>query len=404
VEQASTLRATSLDDEPPLSLVSGEIFSTKSHPISRTTFFRKRFFAETPLAMWNSWHWQLLNRIRTPEQLYRFLTPTPEELQALQNSADQLPFSVTPYYLSLINPNDPDDPLRKTVIPHASEHVISIGESADPLSEEQTSPVRGIVHRYPDRALFLVTSFCSTYCRYCTRSRLVGGHSEHLPSHWEEAFTYLEDHKEIRDVIISGGDPLTLSDERIEYLLNRLSQVKHIQMVRIGTKVPFVLPQRITPQLIKILKRYRPLYINIHATHPNEFTDQAALACNRLADAGIVLGSQTVLLKGVNDSVAVMKELFHKLLRLRVRPYYLFQCDAIIGSAHFRTTIEEGKKIMDGLRGHTSGLAIPYYVIDTPGGGGKVPILPEYEIAHTEGGYLLRNYEGKHVLYPDFMI
>lgn len=306
--------------------------------------------------------------------------------------------------MSLINPNDPDDPLRKTVIPHASEHVISEGESADPLSEEQTSPVTGIVHRYPDRALFLMTSFCSTYCRYCTRSRLVGGHSENLSSHWEEAFTYLADHQEIRDVIISGGDPLTLSDERIEYLLNRLSQIKHIEMVRIGTKVPFILPQRITPQLIKILKRYRPLYINIHATHPNEFTDQAALACNRLADAGIVLGSQTVLLKGVNDSVAVMKELFHKLLRLRIRPYYLFQCDAIIGSAHFRTTIEDGKKIMDGLRGHTSGLAIPYYVIDTPGGGGKVPILPEYEIAHTEEGYLLRNYEGKHVLYPDFMI
>jgi lysine 2,3-aminomutase len=405
VEQVSAQRMSSLDDEPPLKQRGvEESLSLSPSPrsgIPGSSLFRKQFFPNTSLIQWNDWHWQLSHRITTEEQLLRFLKPTEAEHQALQRSDWQFPFSVTPYYLSLIDLQDTDDPLRKTVIPRIAESIVSKGEALDPLGEDHTSPVRGIVHRYPDRALFLVTSFCSVYCRYCTRSRLVGGHTEALEEHWDQALHYLESHTEIRDVIISGGDPLTLSDERLHKLLVRFGQMKHIQMLRIGTKVPFVLPQRITPALVKVLKSYRPLYINIHATHPHELSEEGRKACNRLADAGIVLGSQTVLLKGVNNSVEVMKELFHSLLKVRVRPYYLFQCDPIIGSAHFRTTIEEGKEIMDGLRGHTSGLAIPYYVVDTPGGGGKVPVLPNYEVSHDAKGFCLCNYEGKHFMYPD---
>jgi len=405
VEQVSAQRISSLDDEPPLKQPGvGVTFpspSPKRPGNPRSSLFRKHYFPNTNSTQWNDWHWQLFHRITTLEQLYRYVTPTEDERQALERKDWQFPFSVTPYYLSLIDLSDPDDPLRKTVIPQIAESHISAGEAADPLSEDHTSPVPGIVHRYPDRALFLATSFCSVYCRYCTRSRLVGGHTETLEVQWDRAFEYLAQHTEIRDVVISGGDPLTLSDERLGQLLGRLKQIKHIEMVRIGTKVPFVMPQRITPALVKVLKTFRPLFINIHATHPNEMTEESRQACNRLADAGIVLGSQTVLLKGVNDSIATMTDLFHKLLTVRVKPYYLFQCDPIVGSEHFRTTIAKGKEIMDGLRGHTSGFAVPYYVVDTPGGGGKVPILPDYEVSHDEKGLCLRNYEGKEFMYPD---
>ncbi|MGI6432614.1 MAG: KamA family radical SAM protein [Sphaerochaetaceae bacterium] len=407
MEHTSTQRISSLEDEPPLLHPVVEEFPStpivKLRASGTSALFRKKFFATTKTEQWNNWHWQLFHRITTAEQLYRYLTPTEEEKLALEHPLKQFPFSITPYYLSLINCDDPCDPIRKSVIPRVDEGIVGPGEAIDPLAEDKTTPVPGIVHRYPDRALFLVTSFCSVYCRYCTRSRLVGGHLENYDGHWSDAFEYLANHQEIRDVIISGGDPLTLSDERLAYLLGRLKEIKHIQIVRIGTKVPFVLPQRITPALIKVLKKYRPLFINIHATHPTEMTAEAKMACNRLADAGIVLGSQTVLLKGVNDSVATMTELFHSLLQVRVRPYYLFQCDSIVGSAHFRTTIEKGKEIMDGLRGHTSGLAIPYYVVDTPGGGGKVPVLPDYEVSHDNLGYCLRNYEGKEFTYPDYV-
>ncbi|MDD3366060.1 MAG: KamA family radical SAM protein [Sphaerochaetaceae bacterium] len=405
MEQVSAQRLTSLDEEPPLT--NQEVGITfppsdiKRSEKSRSTLFRKKFFPNTTLTQWNDWHWQLFHRITTLEQLYTYLSPTAEEKAALDRKEWMFPFSVTPYYLSLIDLNDPFDPLRKTVIPQIAENTVSPGEAVDPLGEDHTTPVAGLVHRYPDRVLFLATSFCSVYCRYCTRSRLVGGHTDALEEHWEHALDYIAGHSEIRDVIISGGDPLTLSDGRLGYLLGRLKKISHVQMVRIGTKVPFVLPQRITPALIKVLKTYRPLYINIHATHPNEFSEASRQACNRLADAGIVLGSQTVLLKGVNDSVATMTNLFHKLLTVRVRPYYLFQCDPITGSAHFRTTIEAGKEIMRGIRGFTSGFAVPYYVVDTPGGGGKVPILPEYEVFHDEKGLCLRNYEGKLFTYPD---
>ncbi|MFA7395968.1 MAG: KamA family radical SAM protein [Sphaerochaetaceae bacterium] len=391
-------RLSSLDEEPPLPF---SVSQEKHKESSRPYRFRKQFFTSTTAKQWNDWNWQLFHRITTFQQLYRFLIPTEQEQEALEHPSHHFPFSITPYYLSLIDLSNPDDPLRKCVIPRSDEMRVTEGEMVDPLSEDQTTPVRGIVHRYPDRALFLVTHTCSVYCRYCTRSRLVGGHSDVMGNYWEEAFQYLHQHKEIRDVIISGGDPLMLSDDLIALLLERLKEIKHIEIIRIGTKIPFVLPQRITPSLIKILKRYRPLYINIHATHPNEISEASRHACNRLSDAGIVLSSQTVLLKGVNDSTETMTELFHKLLTIRVRPYYLFQCDPIVGSHHFRTTIEKGKEIMEGLRGYTSGLAIPYYVVDTPLGGGKVPVLPHYEVSHDHSGYHLKNYEGNIYTYPD---
>lgn len=398
MEQASNERLVSLDDEPPLLKTT----SLQTSHNSESYQFRKKYFKNTKLNQWNDWHWQLFHRITTKEQLLRFLEPTTDELEALNNFACQLPFSITPYYMSLINRNDINDPLRKTVIPQKSEKLISAGEAVDPLGEVSSSPVKSLVHRYPDRALFLVTNFCSVYCRYCTRSRIVGHHDDTNHICWNEAFEYLEKHKEIRDVIISGGDPLTLSDERLKELLSRFAALKHIEIVRIGTKVPFVLPQRINSKLIKVLKSFRPLYINIHATHPNEFTESSIAAINKLADAGFVLGSQTVLLKDVNDSVKTMTALMHNLLKVRVRPYYLFQCDPIVGSAHFRTTVAKGKEIMEGLYGHTSGLAIPRYVIDTPGGGGKVPLYPEYELSHDNEGYKLRNYEGRTFTYPEF--
>ncbi|MFA6845639.1 MAG: KamA family radical SAM protein, partial [Sphaerochaetaceae bacterium] len=281
------------------------------------------------------------------------------------------------------------------------ESYTSPGESEDPLHEENTSPVPGIVHRYPDRVLFLTTSFCSVYCRYCTRSRLVGGHTEALEDHWKEAIDYIRKTTAIRDVLISGGDPLTMCDERLNWLLKEITSIDHVEMVRIGTKVPMVLPQRITPQLLKIFKQYKPLYLSVHCTHPDEITAESSKAFNSLADAGVVMGSQTVLLKGVNDSAQTLTELYHRLLKVRVRPYYLFQCDPIIGSEHFRTTVDKGREVMFGIRGFTSGYAVPQYVIDTPGGGGKVPILPKYEVGHDADNLYLRNYEGKVFAYPD---
>jgi lysine 2,3-aminomutase len=405
------------DDEPPLK--QGSVTpgtpptyrrsklekSAQTRPVAgvdRIARFRKTYFPDTTIQQWNDWHWQLSHRITTLAQLTRFLVPTAEERQALEQPEHQFPFSITPYYLSLIDKDDPNDALRKTVVPNIKEAVMSRGESLDPLHEENTSPVPGIVHRYPDRALFLVTSFCSVYCRYCTRSRLVGGHTEALESHWRQAIDYLRKTPEIRDVVISGGDPLTMSDERIEWLLSQITSIPHIEMVRIGTKVPLVMPQRITPALVKMIKKYKPVYLSLHCTHPEEITKQASVALNRLADSGVVMGSQTVLLKGVNDSVEVLKELYHRLLKVRVKPYYLFQCDPIAGSAHFRTTVDVGKRIIQGLRGFTSGYAVPQYVIDTPGGGGKVPILPDYEVGHDADNLYLRNYEGKVFAYPNY--
>jgi len=373
-------------------------------PISpRSEAFRRRVFAGSTLSQWNDWRWQLRNRIRSLEELSQVLTLTMDEITAICRHRGSLPLAVTPYYASLLDPADPAQPLRRTVVPVCDEYLRAPGEAEDPLGEDFDSPVPGLVHRYPDRVLFLVTDFCSTNCRYCTRSRLIGAEHRHagLARQWERALAYIEGHPEVRDVLLSGGDPLTLADERLEWLLKRLRAIRHVELIRIGTKVPAVLPQRITPMLIRTLKRYHPLWMSIHFTHPEELTPEVRAACARLADAGIPLGSQTVLLAGINDSVDAMRRLMHGLLTFRVKPYYLYQCDPILGSAHFRTPVSKGLEIIQGLRGHTTGYAVPSYVIDAPGGGGKIPLLPEYALGREGDELILRNFEGKVFRYPD---
>jgi lysine 2,3-aminomutase len=364
--------------------------------------FRRKFFPTASERDWNDWRWQIRNRIRTLEQLERILNLSTGEKQDLELLRSKLPLAITPYYMSLLSENDPDHPLRRTVVPTAQELLKMPGESDDPLGEESQSPVPGLVHRYPDRVLLLVLDFCSTYCRYCTRSRVVGHGTIH-PSRTrlESAIDYIRSKPEIRDVLISGGDPLTLNDDRLEWLLVRLRQIPHVEIIRIGTKIPAVLPQRITPKLVRMLRKYHPLWMSLHFTHPDECTPEAYRACALLANAGIPLGSQTVLLKGINDTVETMKELVHQLLRMRVRPYYLYQCDPISGSGHFRTPVQKGLEILRGLRGFTSGYAVPTYVIDAPGGGGKIPLMPDYVRGHSQDTLFLSNYENRIFPYPD---
>ena len=369
----------------------------------RARAFRKRFFPNITTKEWNDWHWQLRNRIRDAQTLGRMIRLSEDERHAMIGQGGSLPLAITPHYMSLLDPWNPNQALRRTVVPTVHEHFRSNGEADDPLHEDEDSPVPGIVHRYPDRVLFLVTGNCSTYCRYCTRSRMVGHTGNHClnTEQWEKGIAYIATHTEVRDVLLSGGDPLTLADDQLEWLLARLRRIPHLELLRIGTKVPVVLPQRITPALVKMLKRYHPLWISIHAAHPDELTPETARACTHLADAGIPLGSQTVLLSGINDDVETMKRLVHGLLKIRVKPYYLYQCDPIPGSSHFRTLVTKGLEVIRGLRGFTTGYAVPTYVIDAPGGGGKIPLLPEYVEGREGGDLLLRNYEGKVFRYPD---
>jgi lysine 2,3-aminomutase len=371
-------------------------------PVSlRTATFRKRFFPEATSAEWNHWRWQLTNRISNLSQLERMIRLSDDERRALGRNGKLLPLATTPYYASLIDEDNPIQPLRRTVVPVSGEHLGSPGEAEDPLGEEHHSPVPGIVHRYPDRVLFLVTDFCSSYCRYCTRSRMVGQHGAFKREQWQQGIDYIKATPVVRDVLLSGGDPLTLPDEKLEWLLSRLRGIPHVELLRIGSKVPVVLPQRITLDLTRMLKRYHPLWMSIHFTHPDELTPESSLACERLADAGIPLGSQTVLLAGINDDVETMKHLVHGLLKIRVKPYYLYQCDPILGSAHFRTPVEKGLEIIQGLRGHTTGYAVPTYAIDAPGGGGKIPLLPNYIVGRESDSLVLKNYEGRIFHYPD---
>lgn len=350
---------------------------------------------------WDNHVWQLKNRVTSLEGLEKHLNLTEEERAGVLLSGNKLAMSITPHFFNLIDPDDPTCPVRRQVIPRIEETLTDPAEMSDPCGEDSHMPVPGLVHRYPDRVLFLVTDRCASYCRYCTRSRVVSGVSEQkLETQWEAAFEYLEKTPEVRDVLISGGDALLFSDARLERLLKRLHAIPHIQFVRIGSRIPIFLPQRITPALCVMLKKYHPLFISIHANHPKELTSEVRDGLGRLADAGIVMGNQSVLLNGVNDSVEVQKDLVHKLLMCRVRPYYLYQCDLIEGSAHLRTSIQKGIDIIEGLRGHTSGYAIPQYVIDGPGGGGKIPINPDYVVKHDDGGITLRNYEGKKFHYP----
>ena len=365
--------------------------------------FRKQFYPEVTGNQWNNWRWQLRNRITTFGGLERIIRLSNDERLALICEGHSLPLPITPYYASLLDKNDPQQPLRRSVVPVLTENLRSAGEFEDPLAEDHDSPVPGVIHRYPDRALFLVTEFCSTYCRYCTRSRLVGRSHRMVfqKKQWDQAIAYIEATPAIRDVLLSGGDPLTLPDEKLEYLLSRLRQIPHVEMLRIGTKAPVVLPHRITPALTRMLRRYHPLWMSIHFTHPEELTPEVREACTRLADAGIPLGSQTVLLAGVNDRVETMKDLVHGLMRIRVRPYYLYQCDPILGSSHFRTPVAKGLEIIRGLRGHTTGYAVPSFVIDAPGGGGKIPLLPEYLVGREDQDLLLKNYADRIYRYPD---
>ncbi|MBL8025097.1 MAG: KamA family radical SAM protein [Fibrobacteres bacterium] len=366
------------------------------------TNFRHRYYPDVTVSDWNDWQWQLRNRICTLKELERFVQLSDDERQAFTEHSHRIPFAITPYYASLLDPENADQPIRRTMVPSIKEYIKSKGEAEDPLGEEGHSPVQSLVHRYPDRVLFLSTNFCASNCRYCTRSRMVGDHDKAILSreNWQQAIDYIAEHDEVRDVVISGGDFLTLTDDSINWLLAKLRTIPHLEILRIGTKVPAVLPQRITQGLLRILRQYHPLFLSLHFTHPDELTDECVAACNRLADAGLPLGSQTVLLKGINDDVDTQRRLYHGLLKARVRPYYLYQCDPIIGSSHFRTDIEKGLEITRGLRGFTSGYAIPTFVIDAPGGGGKIPLLPEYRAGEETDSMLLRNYEDKTFRYP----
>lgn len=365
--------------------------------------FMRRHFPGAGMSQWNDWRWQLANRISSPERIAEILNLSLEERLALSGHGGALPFAVTPYYASLLDPEDATQALRRCVIPTRAESCMSPGESTDPLGEEHDMVVPGVVHRYPDRVLFLVTDFCSTYCRYCTRSRAVGRREANqiTPRRWQAGLDYIARTPQVRDVLLSGGDPLTMEDSALEWLLSRLREIPHVEIVRIGSKVPAVLPQRVTPSLVRMLRRYHPLWISLHFAHPDELTPESARACARLADAGIPLGSQTVLLKGVNDDGAVMTKLFQGLLKQRVRPYYLYQCDPVPGSGHFRTPVSKGLEMIAALRGHTTGYAVPQFVIDAPGGGGKIPLLPEYVAGRDGDDLLLTNYQGRTFRYPD---
>ena len=349
-------------------------------------------------AEWDSPTWQLRHSFCRAEQLQAVLELTPEEQRALAHSGKRLAVRITPHFLSLVHPQDPADPLRLQVIPREAELLHHPEEMEDPCGEDKDMPVPGLVHRYPDRVLLLCTDRCATYCRYCTRARLVSG--TRLQPDTDAALDYLRRHTEVRDVLLSGGDPLLLPDERLEELLSALRRIPHIELLRVGTRVPIMLPQRITPELCRTLRRHAPLFISIHCNHPRELAPQAEHALGMLADSGLPLGNQSVLLRGVNDTAEVQLQLAHRLLQCRVKPYYLYQCDPAYGTRHFRTRIEDGLSIISRMRGYTSGYAVPQYVVDAPGGGGKVPLNPDYLLRLTPQAAHLRNYLGQAYAYP----
>jgi len=360
------------------------------------------YWPDVQPAQWNDWKWQLKNRVTTLEGLEKHLKLTPEERAGVILSGNKLALAITPHYFNLIERRNPDCPIRRQIIPHVGEGTVSPAEMADPCGEDSHMPVPGLVHRYPDRVLFLITDRCAAYCRYCTRSRVVSGAGEQeLHTDFDEAIAYLQAHTEIRDVLLSGGDPLLFSDDKLDALLTRLRAIPHLEFLRIGTRVPIFLPQRITPELCRILQKHHPLWMSIHTNHPRELTTEVRNALAMLANHGVPLGNQSVLLAGVNDSLPVMKSLIHKLLRCRVRPYYLYQCDLIQGSSHLRAPVHKGIEIIEGLRGHTTGYAVPQFVIDAPGGGGKVPINPGYVFFHDKEKVVFRNFEGKVFEYPE---
>ncbi len=364
--------------------------------MSPTPFVSKRSaaFAEVPDEKWNDWRWQLSNRLNSVDDFSNVLKLTESEKKAL-SSPGLFRVDVTPYYVSLIDPNDPDDPIRKQIIPTAGEIDAFTGQMEDSLAEDRHSPVPGLVHRYPDRVLMLVTTQCASYCRYCTRARIVGDPTQTF-SHadFEAQIEYIKRTPQVRDVLLSGGDPLTLAPKLLEELLSRLREIEHVEIIRIGSRVPVFMPMRVTDELTDMLQKYHPLWMNIHVNHPNEITKELADATDKLTRAGIQLGNQSVLLAGINDCVHIQRDLVQKLVRIRVRPYYLYQCDLVEGAGHFRTPVAKGVEIIEGLRGHTSGFAVPTYVVDAPEGGGKIPVMPNYQISASDHKIVLRNYEG----------
>ncbi len=344
---------------------------------------------------WNDWKWQVRNRITDVDTLKQVITLTPEEEEGIRESLKTLRMGVTPYYATLMDPQNPNCPVRKQAVPTSQELFKSESDLEDPLHEDKDSPTPGLTHRYPDRVLFLVTDQCSMYCRHCTRRRLAGVNDSAMPKNpIEKAIEYISNTPQVRDVLISGGDGLLISDDRLEDIIIKLRAIPHVEVIRIGSRTPVVMPQRITPELVNMLKKYHPIWLNTHFNHPKEITVDSKRALAMLADAGIPLGNQTVLLKGINDCSHIMKKLMHQLVLNRVRPYYIYQCDLSQGIEHFRTSVSKGIEIIESLRGHTSGYAVPTYVVDAPGGGGKIPVGPQYLISQSDQKVILRNYEG----------
>jgi lysine 2,3-aminomutase len=351
---------------------------------------------------WSDWHWQLANRISSVEELKEVIALTEEEESGVKNCLQNLRMSITPYYAALMDPTDKSCAVRKQAVPTSLELHKGAHDLDDPLHEDTDSPVPGLTHRYPDRVLLLVTDLCSMYCRHCTRRRMAGQTDQALPlAQFEKALNYIRSNPQVRDVVVSGGDPLTLSDDRLEHIISSLRAIPHVEIIRIGTRTPVVLPMRITDDLVNMLRKYHPIWVNTHFNHPKELTPEARAAVARLADAGFPLGNQSVLLRGINDCANIMKKLLHELVKNRVRPYYIYQCDLSNGIEHFRTSVSKGIEIMESLRGHTSGYAVPTYVIDAPGGGGKIPVAPQYLISMGSDKVVLRNYEGVITVYDE---
>ncbi len=361
---------------------------------------RKEIFSHVNDEDWNDWKWQVKNRITTLEELKKCIKLTKEEDDP--RILQEYRMAITPYYLSLIDPDDPYDPVRKQAIPTNLELVRYTGDLEDPLSEDVDSPVEGLTHRYPDRVLLLVSETCSMYCRHCTRRRFAGHHDMAPPqSQIDACIEYIKDTPTIRDVLLSGGDALLVSDKKLEDILKKLKEIPHVEIIRIGSRAPVTNPFRITPELCEMLKKYQPIWFNTHFNHSNEITEDSTKACEMLADAGIPLGNQSVLLRGVNDCIHIMKKLVQDLVKIRVRPYYLYQCDLSLGLGHFRTSVAQGIEIIEGLRGHTSGLCVPTFVVDAPGGGGKIPVMPDYTISQGNTRVVLRNFEGVITTYEE---
>ena len=362
----------------------------------------KRMFPEVTDEQWNNWHWQVQNRIETLEQLKKYIKLTTEEENGVKESLKTLRMAITPYYLSLLDQSNPNCPVRKQAIPTHAETHHSAADLLDPLHEDGDSPAPGLTHRYPDRVLLLVTDMCSMYCRHCTRRRFAGQtDSSSSQDDISKAIDYIARTPQVRDVLLSGGDALMISDSRLESIISRLREIPHVEIIRIGTRTPVVCPQRITDDLVNMLKKYHPIWLNTHFNHPQEVTEESIAACERMANAGIPLGNQSVLLRGVNDCVPTMKKLVQQLVKMRVRPYYIYQCDLSMGLEHFRTPVSKGIEIIENLRGHTSGYAVPTFVVDAPGGGGKTPVMPNYVISQGPHKVILRNFEGVITTYSE---